>query len=164
MHFSRQVTAHLHREHVETLGLLERVEAALIRRKAPPVAGDAEWARLLAELDANLAKEIGRHFAFEEKELFPLFTGGGDREIALLLAEEHQAILGLARRIIPLLRAAAGGGAAGEWPGLREMILELIERQVAHIQKEEMSLLPILEDRIADEQDAELLNRYLAAA
>jgi hemerythrin-like domain-containing protein len=42
--------------------------------------------------------------------------------------------------------------------------LELVERQVSHIQKEEMSLLPVLEDVLEEEQDAELLNRYLAAA
>jgi hemerythrin-like domain-containing protein len=157
MDFARQVTACIHREHVETLGLLERVEAALAKSKAPPP--EAAWARLAAGLGANLANEIGRHFRFEEEELFPLVTG--DRDIALLLAEEHQAILALAERILPRLRSPASGAA---WTELRELILELIERQVAHIQKEEMSLLPAIEDALEAEQDAELLNRYLAAA
>lgn len=157
MEFVRQVTGFIHREHVETLGLLERVEAALAKSKAPP--GDAAWTRLAAELGANLANEIGRHFHFEEEELFPLIAG--DRDIAALLAEEHEAILALAERILPRLRAPAAGGG---WAELREMLLELIERQVAHIQKEEMSLLPAIEDALEADQDAELLNRYLAAA
>jgi len=157
MEFMRQVTGFIHREHVETLGLLERAEAMLARSKGAPDA--AAWPRLAAELGANLANEIGRHFRFEEEDLFPLVAGDGD--IAALLAEEHQAILALAERILPRLKAPAAGR---EWTELREMILELIERQVAHIQKEEMSLLPAIEDALDAEQDAELLNRYLAAA
>ncbi len=164
MDFARQVPASIHREHLETLGLLERVEAALAKAKAAPAPGDAAWARLLRELDANLANEIGRHFGFEEEELFPLLANGGDRDIASLLAEEHEAILALAKRMIPALRAFLGGNGAQGWPALREMALELVERQVAHIQKEEMSLLPVLEDMLDAERDAELLNRYLAPA
>ena len=159
MDFARQVTACLHREHLESLGLLERVEAALAKAKAAPAPGDAPWARLMAELEANLANDIERHFAFEEEALFPLV--GSDQDIAHLLAEEHAAIRALAKRIMPLLRP---GGAAQNWAGFREMALELVERQVSHIQKEEMSLLPVLEDVLDEEQDAELLNRYLAAA
>jgi hemerythrin-like domain-containing protein len=164
MDFARQVPACIHREHLETLGLLERVEATLAKAKAAPAPGDAAWARLLHELDANLANEIGRHFDFEEKELFPLLASGGDRDIAALLAEEHEAILALAKRMIPVLRAYLAGNAAQGWTGLREMALELVERQVAHIQKEEMSLLPVLEDMLEPELDAELLTRYLATA
>jgi len=164
MDFARQVPAYIHREHLETLGLLERAESALAKSKAPPAPGDAAWARLLAELASNLGNEIGRHFEFEEKELFPVLASGGDRDIALLLAEEHQAILALAKRMIPQLRASSAGILARSWAELREMILELIERQVAHIQKEEMSLLPVLEDMLEAERDAELLNRYLATA
>ena len=161
MDFARQVTACLHREHLESLELLERVESALAKAnaKAAPAPGDAPWARLMAELEANLANDIERHFAFEEKALFPLV--GADQDIAHLLAEEHTAIRALAKRIMPLLRP---GGAAQNWAGFREMALELVERQVSHIQKEEMSLLPVLEDVLEEEQDAELLNRYLASA
>ena len=164
MDFARQVSACIHREHLETLGLLERVEAALAKAKAAPMPGDAAWARLLRELDTNLANEIGRHFGFEEEDLFPLLASGGDRDIASLLAEEHAAILALAKRMIPALRAFLAGNATQGWPALREMALELVERQVAHIQKEEMSLLPVLEDMLEPEQDAEMLTRYLATA
>lgn len=164
MEFARQVPACIHREHLETLALLERIEAALAKGKAAPAPGDAGWSRLLREFDANLANEIGRHFGFEEQELFPLLADGGDGDIAALLADEHAAILALAKRMIPALRAFAAHSAAGDWPALREMALELIERQVAHIQKEEMSLLPVLDDVLDAERDRALLDRYLAAA
>jgi hypothetical protein len=38
--------------------------------------------------------------------------------------------------------------------------LELAERLVGHVQKEEMSLLPALEDLLDEEADAELAGRY----
>jgi hemerythrin-like domain-containing protein len=164
MSFARQVPALIHREHIETLGLLERVEAALAGAKRPPAPGDATAARLLAEFDANLANEVGRHFTFEEEALFPLLASGGDRDIAELLADEHQAILALAERVRALLRDAAAGLSAASWAALRELAFELIERQVAHIQKEEMSLLPVLEEVLDSEQDAALVERYMAAA
>ena len=66
--------------------------------------------------------------------------------------------------MIPALRAYLAGGSAQGWPALREMALELVERQVAHIQKEEMSLLPVLEDMLEPQRDAEMLTRYLATA
>lgn len=164
MEFARQVPACIHREHLESLALLERLEAALAKGKAAPARGDAAWSRLFREFDANLANEIGRHFGFEEQELLPLLAGGGDGDIAALLAEEHAAILALAKRIVPFLRDFAAEGAVKDWATLREMALEVIERQVAHIQKEEMSLLPVLEDVLDAERDQALLDRYLAAA
>lgn len=164
MTYARQVPACIHREHRETLALLERLEAALGRGTSPPAAGDADWSRLLAELDANLANEVGRHFDFEEEELFPLLAEGGDRDIALLLAEEHEAILKLAEHITGLIRAGAAGLSPDAWVEFRYLALELVERQVAHIQKEEMSLLPVLEDMLDAERDGELLERYLASA
>ena len=157
MDFARQVTACLHREHLESLALLEAVEAVLAKAKAPPPAGDAVW-RLMGRLEANLANEVGRHFAFEEEQLFPLM--GGDQDIAQLLADEHKAILALAQRLMPFLR----GEPVRNWAEFRALALELVERQVGHIQKEEMSLLPVLEDALDSEQDAELLSRYLATA
>jgi hemerythrin-like domain-containing protein len=162
MDYARRVPATIHREHLETLGLLERLEAAAAKSKSPPAPGDQAWARLCAELDANLAHDVGRHFDFEEQELFPLLAGAGDRDIAHLLAEEHRAIRELAGRVRASIRA--GGAVHPAWGEFRLLALELVERQVAHIQKEEMSLLPMLEDALEVERDGELLNRYLAIA
>ncbi len=46
------------------------------------------------------------------------------------------------------------------WSEFRRLGIELIERLVSHIQKEEMGLLPMIETLIDDEQDAELSNNY----
>ena len=45
-------------------------------------------------------------------------------------------------------------------PALRVTALELAERLVSHVQKEEMSLLPALEDLLDEATDAELALAY----
>ena len=46
------------------------------------------------------------------------------------------------------------------WRGLRTLALELVERLVSHVQKEEMSLLPALEDLVGEEDDRALITEY----
>jgi hemerythrin-like domain-containing protein len=41
--------------------------------------------------------------------------------------------------------------------------MELVERQVSHIQKEEMALLPMLSDLLDDETDRRLASEYTAS-
>ncbi len=156
----RQVSAALHREHLESLALLERVETAVARAKTPPADGDARWGGLLRDFRSNLAG-LARHFAFEQDELFPLLAETGDPDIAAILEEEHRAILTLAARLEPLARSPVP---SADWASLRAAALELVERQISHIQKEEMSLLPILDDALDDARDGELAERYLASA
>jgi hypothetical protein len=63
-----------------------------------------------------------------------------------------------------LARAAATGAmdAAG-WDTLKQCVLELVERQVSHIQKEEMALLPMLDDLLDEETDRQLAFEYAAS-
>jgi hypothetical protein len=70
----------------------------------------------------------------------------------------------VARELLPLTREAIAGALddAG-WDALKRGALELVERQVAHIQKEEMALLPLLEDLLDDATDRELAFAYAAA-
>lgn len=41
--------------------------------------------------------------------------------------------------------------------------MEIVERQVAHIQKETMALLPLLDDLLDDDTDRELSMAYASA-
>ena len=52
-------------------------------------------------------------------------------------------------------------GRAG-WEALKRGVLELVERLVSHIQKEEMALLPLLDDLLDDETDRQLAFAYAA--
>lgn len=163
MNFSSQTSHTLHEEHRASLDLLGRVEQALARAPRGEGARDPDLVKLVGALARSLEQEIDRHFGFEERELFPRMSEAGDGEIAMLLTEEHDAIRAVAEELLPLTRAAATGtlDAAG-WDALKRGALEMVERQVAHIQKEEMALLPLLDDLLDDETDRQLAFDYAA--
>ena len=139
---TRQVSRRLHEEHQATLVLWARVEASLAAGKID--------AALMRSAAAALAGEIERHFDFEETELFPRLAAAGEGDIAELLREEHVSIRAAATSFIALVKENPIHGK------LRALGLELAERLVSHVQKEEMSLLPALEDLLDDQTDAAL--------
>jgi hemerythrin-like domain-containing protein len=143
---TRQVSRRLHEEHQATLALWTRLEAAL-------AAGRAD-AALLGAAAASLADEIERHFAFEERELFPRLAAAGEGDIAALLEEEHATIRAAARIFIPLAKENSLTKES------RALALELAERLVSHVQKEEMSMLPALDDLLDEETDDALAAAY----
>ena len=157
MNFSGQVSRILDDEHRSNLDLLGKVEQALTRapRFDPGLSG------LIGQFARALEHDIDRHFKFEEESLFPLMAEGGDGEMAGLLVEEHEAIREVAAELLPLARAASDGtiDEAG-WALLRRSSMELVERQVAHIQKETMALLPLLDDMLDEESDRTLAFAY----
>jgi iron-sulfur cluster repair protein YtfE (RIC family) len=146
MEFNRHISRRLHEEHDATLTLWGRVEATLAAGKSD--------AALLKSAAASLAHELDVHFDFEEKELFPRLAAFGEADIGELLAEEHATIRGAGGRFIELVRKDPG---AAE---LKPLALELAERLFSHVQKEEMSLLPMLEDLVDEEADGELTAAY----
>jgi hemerythrin-like domain-containing protein len=145
---TRQVSRRLHEEHVATLALWSRVEGSLAAGKMD--------AALMRDAAASLAAEIERHFAFEEAELFPRLAAAGEGDIASLLQEEHATIRSAATRFIALSK----GDFSKE---MRALGLELAERLMSHVQKEEMSMLPALDDLLDEETDHELASAYAAA-
>ena len=145
-------------EHRANLALLDRVEQAFGRMRAR---GSDELRTLAGALARQVEQDIGRHFEFEERELFPRMTDAGDGDMAALLAEEHASIRAVADELLPLARAAEEGtlDTAG-WDALARGALEIAERQVAHIQKESMALLPLLDDLLDENDDRELAFAY----
>jgi hemerythrin-like domain-containing protein len=151
----------LDEEHRRNLDLLERMERAIA---AAPQA-TPELTRLLGEFARTMEVDIDRHFSFEEQQLFPRLVEAGDGAIAALMQEEHDAIREVAEELLPLAREVAGGVVDEEaWDRLRLGTLELIERQVSHIQKETLAMLPLLEDLLDPDTDGELALEYAATA
>lgn len=160
MSFSRQVSRLLDEEHRAHLDLLGQVEQMLARQRKP----DPTAAPLLARLAGALQQEVQRHFDFEERELFPRLAAAGDGGIATLLTEEHATIREVAGELRPLLHDAVRGAIdAPRWDELRRLAAEFAERQVAHIQKETMALLPMLDDLLDEAADSELAIAYASA-
>jgi len=167
MELSRQTTRLLHDEHAAAVALLDRLDALLARHRpgTPADAADPGVGLLLGDLVAHLETESGRHFDFEEAHLFPRLREFGDAFIADLLGQEHTAIRPLAARLAALAREGrAGAFSAESWAEFHRLGAELVERQMAHIQKEEMGLLPLLDDLLEEEADAELATIYAMEA
>lgn len=160
MDYERQIARRLHEEHLASLGLLARFEAAIARPKAP-AAGDRAWADLARATCAAFAEDVERHFAFEEAELFPRLAEAGEPGIGMLLSEEHETIRACGAALGTLLRGSLDDAAPG-WSTLRTTGLEYVERMQGHIQKEEMGLLPMIEDLVDAETDASLALAYAA--
>src|SRR5437773_12522036 len=109
MMFQRQVSRALDDEHRTNLELLGRVEQAFARAPRLGAARDPELRRIAGALARHLEQDIERHFAFEERELFPRMGDAGDGDMAALLIEEHDAIRAVATELLPLTRTAAAG-------------------------------------------------------
>jgi hemerythrin-like domain-containing protein len=162
MEFVRQITRKLHQEHVAILDLLGRFEQSLTRlREPPPAADDPAWRGLLPQLEAALQYEVTHHFDLEEEQLFPRLHQRGEGDLAELLFEEHEAIRAVAGPLLKLIeRAGAGELDGGGWKALKVSGLELVERLGSHAQKEEGSLVPLVDEMLDEQTDSDLWSEY----
>jgi hemerythrin-like domain-containing protein len=164
MTFSNRICQTLHDEHSATVALMERIEHLLGRypRGNRPDANDRAVAQLPTEISSAVEADIERHFAFEESEVFPYLDAIGNSAIGAHLTEEHTAMRPLGLRLAALSRAATAAGFDGAgWDEFRKIGQELCERLLAHVQKEEMALLPLLEDTMDAETEVKLYGEYV---
>jgi hemerythrin-like domain-containing protein len=164
MDFANRISQALHDEHGATVALMERLEQMLARRRrgAPPDKADAGVARLLADLSSAVEAEVERHFAFEEDHIFAYLRDMGDADIGEHLAGEHAVIRPIGTRVAAIARAAALNGFTPEaWDEFMRLGQELADRMLAHVQKEEMALLPVIEENMDAETEARLFQEYV---
>lgn len=162
MNFTRRTAQLLHEDHQATIVVIESLDQLIAksRKKAPDVT-DPAVLRTLKNATGAINEEISSHFAFEENELFTRLEEMGDLAIGEHLRSEHQALLPLGQQVDELARSAIENGFTNEsWTKFRNVASELVERMFVHIQKEEMALLPALEDLLDDEADMELSTAY----
>jgi hemerythrin-like domain-containing protein len=159
MELRRHVCRALHEDHAATMALLARLEALLGRHGMgrPPEHTGADMARFMGEIISVVDAEIEPHFAFEEEAVFPLLAGAGEREMTELLAGEHRVILPLAHRLAALVsRAREAGFAMDAWAEFHTAGAALASHLASHIQKEDMGLLPVLDEVLDGETDNQL--------
>lgn len=162
--FSNRVSQTLHDEHRATVALMERLEQFITRhRRGPPDINDRAVGRLLADLSSGVEAEVQRHFDFEETRLFPFLDAIGDEAIGAHLTDEHSAMRPLGIRVAALAREAASAGFdQARWTEFSRLAQELWERMLTHVQKEEMALLPLLEENMDSETEMRLFEEYAA--
>jgi hemerythrin-like domain-containing protein len=163
-YLSLRILQTLHDEHLATLGMLERLENLLRDRgpQSPARFDDPAAAKILGDMIAIMEEEIGTHFGFEEEHLFPIFAEHADMGIPMMLKGEHDAIRPLARKLVDIAKGArkAGAFAPEAWSELYYAGMEMVEREVFHVQKEEMGFLPALDQMLDDGAAAQLEMAY----
>ncbi len=162
MDFSRRTPQMLHEDHRATIEVIERLETMIAKaRRGIPQTSDPSVRQALSMTAGAIEEEISTHFAFEETELFTRLEDAGDVGIGAHLRDEHNAILPLGQQVAAHSRDAIANGFTDQsWNTFRSAGAELIERMFAHIQKEEMALLPLLDDLLDPETDMELSTNY----
>lgn len=164
MNFGNRVSQIMHDEHCATIALLQRIERAIGRyaKDERPSDGDPAMAQLLADMLTGLTVELGRHFDFEEAELFGYLTAASDSELAQHLADEHVGIRRTAASLVDVVREARKQGFdAARWAEFRRLGLELCDSLANHALREDGALLPLLEDSMDAETEARLYQAYL---
>jgi len=163
MTFSNRICQTLHDEHAATTALLERIAHLVGRypRGNPPDANDRAVAQLLNEISPAIEADIERHFAFEENQLFPFLDAAGASAIGAHLTEEHKAIRPLGLRLAALSRAATAGFDGASWEEFRKIGQQFCDSLLAHAHKEDMALLPLLEDSMDAETEVKLYGEYV---
>lgn len=164
--FELELCKSLHEDHMTTLQLLERLETALGPKSAgsPPDISSGDFRNLMTDMVTVLEAEIKGHYAFEEEHLFPRFAAEVNPAITEMLQGEHEVIRPIATQLTELARAALKDGFSGDsWEEFRKAGLELVEREVFHVQKEEMGFLPALDEILDEDEDRDLNMAYLSA-
>jgi hemerythrin-like domain-containing protein len=157
---STRTGALLHEDHMQTVEILQAIEDLAGRHRTAPRVEGAVRAEL-ERLASTMRAEVEKHFGFEENHLFPEFTRRGEIGIVTMLTHEHRAILPLALEAADQAEAALEGGfdEAG-WKAFRATATELVEREIFHIQKEEMGLLAAIAALLDPATDGELAETY----
>ncbi len=162
MDFSRRTAQLLHEAHHATIAMLEGLENLIARAKrTAPDVNEPQISKILEQVSITIEQDIRGHFTFEESELFTRLAEFGDTAIGEHLTDEHRAMLPLGELVVAITVSVMNDGFNDEsWLEFKQLTGELIERMLAHIQKEEMALLPLLEELLDPETDMELAEIY----
>jgi hemerythrin-like domain-containing protein len=123
---------------------------------------DPTLAKLMTDLAGELPGEVDRHFDFEEAELFSFLAELGNVGIGNHLTYEHSIIRPIGAALVKLIRETRGQGFdAARWTEFRKLGRELAMTLGPHAHKEDMALLPMLEDAMDETKEAELYDKYV---
>jgi hemerythrin-like domain-containing protein len=161
--FQNRVCQKLYEEHQAVQALLQRVEQAVARhRDTAPDAKDPTIAKLMNDLASELPGEVDRHFDFEEAQLFSFLADQGNSGIGNHLTYEHSIIRPIGAALVKLIKEVRVQGLDdARWTEFRKLGQQLFMTLAPHAQKEDMALLPMLEDAMDEAKEAELYEKYV---
>ena len=162
MNFRNRICQTLHDEHLANIALLQRVGQLLAAQGRTPPDNNQAVQRLLSDLGSGMANEVKRHFDFEESGLFTYLDSIGESAIGIHLTEEHSMLRPLVAQLCETAHATKERGFdAGTWNQFRNLGAELCGQMSAHSQKEEMALLPLIEESMDSQTEIRLYQDYM---
>ena len=166
MQFDNRVCQKLHEEHAAVIVLLDGLMQAIARHRSDvPDAKDPMLVKLMNELAIELPGEVERHFVFEEAELFPYLSEAGSEGIGAHLTYEHGIIRPLGQALVKLIGDIRMHGLdAARWAEFCTLGQQLSDTLAPHAQKEDMALLPLLEDCMDEQTETRLYQDYVENA
>ena len=161
--FRNRVCQKLYEEHAAVQALLQRLEQAVAKQRDDvPDAKDPLLAKLMSDLASELPGEVDRHFDFEEAELFSFLAEAGNAGIGAHLTYEHSIIRPIGAALVKLIKEVRGQGFnAASWAEFRKHGQQLVMTLAPHAHKEDMALLPMLEDAMDEAKEEELYEKYV---
>ena len=160
MDFALQITRMLHEDHMNKLALMGRLEK-LAGQPQPGNTEDQQTRNLLDDIVAELGRAPDPHFELEERELFPRLAQQGMSEIGELLNDEHRTIEAIAGSLVQIAEDGRRQNFDTEsWASFRRLAGELVTVLTGHIDKEEMGLLPMIEEILDADEDSSLAMGY----
>ena len=162
MNFHNRICQTLHDEHLANIALLQRVGQLLGSQGRTPPNNDQIVQRLLSDLSSGMASEVKHHFDFEESALFTYLDSIGESTIGAHLTQEHSMLRPLITQLCETAQATKERGFDAEsWNQFRRLGAELCGQLSAHIQKEEMALLPLIDENMDPETEVRLYQDYM---
>ncbi len=162
MSFSRRTTQVLHEDHIATLNLIENLERFIAYSgRRPPDLDDAATRQTLQRTAAAIDGEVSDHFTFEEDEIFTRLADNGEIDIGVQLSREHRELLPAGQMVSALAKQALEDGFDEQsWSRFKAEAGGFIEPLLAHVHKEEMALLPMVDELLDPEVDLKLYENY----
>jgi hemerythrin-like domain-containing protein len=165
MNFRNRICQTLHDEHLANIALLQRIGQLLAAQGRAPPDNNQAVQRLLSDLGSGMASEVKRHFDFEERALFTYLDSVGEGAIGAHLTEEHSILRPLIAQLCEIAHTTRECGFDAEsWNQFQRLGAELCGQLSAHIQKEEMALLPLIEENMDSEMETQLYQDYMENA
>ena len=160
MDLNTRIARQLHDEHVAVISLMDKLQEFV--GKDQPDTTDSQISNFLGDLKVVIEGEVTDHFKFEEDDLFPILNDEGDGDMSDLLSEEHDVILPLGLELAAAIEVVRSEGfTADSWQSFKQYGAEFSDRLRDHANKEEMGLVPLIDDLLEADVDANLATNYI---
>lgn len=156
----------LHEEHHHAIAVLDGLQSFLDATSDASMAAVSDVARRqsIEALRRFIVHELEPHLSLED-QIFPLIQARGGFELVSIFAGEHACIRPISRRLRGLCTLALDDGLDPEtWLAFRSFAGVLIRELMSHIEREETTLLPAIDETVDPALDQELVAAYRDAA